>query len=612
MGQRLSDSTLVADILADGRNVVVEARTGIGKSYGLIEGLRAAGVPFVFAADTKLLAGQLAATHSLPVYWSDKPEPDDGVSFVTLYNHVDRLADSSFVLVVDEFHSLIADADWRAEVFDGMIPAFARYRQVVGLTGTFIAPIPGFRLVRMDQPAPTLLVDIDERKDAIDAIAEAVADEANHVHAVLVQDTSNIPNQLVEALNKRGVPEDAVLLLNSKTLAEPQATELMRTSTLPENVRVLVTTLRQGYSVRVAKSSPYSGGVVIHLVPTSFVQHSASEMAQMAARFRDSNAVTAVRLYQRYPLQPHSVDFPTWNEIVERQMEEVLCQQRFWYEEHFQEGTFDPAVVPVSWGQSRRRSIEMVPYGLVAGHADPDKLGLLRGDLSPNWYRINRAALENETRSIHRSVDHLDRALRRYNLRVGDHKRAPTPESKAKYGRKEAREARRQRWEALVNRLYDAPVSDFPLYDDDAEIILGLRHGFSNEKVREIALREEHASDVSLLRDRLAAHSPKSPVERQLKRSIASAFDVGSRYSSETIKKKINKVHRETGLLKTSVKSAKEALQLLRWYFDVKEKQNPDYLPGSVNTEPKRLYEIRGSALGTPETMRFWTDPRRW
>ena len=51
-GVHLGDgSTLVDDVLAFGGNVVVEARTGMGKSYAFLAALRRLGVPFVFATD---------------------------------------------------------------------------------------------------------------------------------------------------------------------------------------------------------------------------------------------------------------------------------------------------------------------------------------------------------------------------------------------------------------------------------------------------------------------------------------------------------------------------------------------------------------------------------
>lgn len=304
-GGYMSDCSVVEDALVSGENVIIEASPGMGKSFAILEALKAEGRPFIFVADSIPLAVNLGKRHSLPVFYKDsghKP-PDDPArfAFITIPHHVWKYPDSRVTVVVDEFHSIIADYGYKNREIDRMTLAFKRFKQVIGLSGTNFLDPEGFRRIKVQQLRPRPRVTVLGYRHLASAVYETVKANLDKKHFISVLDKGTTLITLRHAVSQAGIKASQVAVFNADVKDSEEVAEFLREDRWKEKKRVIFATYTQGFSI----VDPHD--YLFHIIPTHGRRHWVEHIVQVAQRHRRAEYVRGIYLYHNFPPEQEEV-----------------------------------------------------------------------------------------------------------------------------------------------------------------------------------------------------------------------------------------------------------------------------------------------------------------
>ena len=116
--------------------ISIEAPTGCGKSYYLLDYLKRNNIPFLYATDTLFLMEGLSSRHEIPYYCAADRSKEEERQLITVYQHIPKFIRKGMTLIIDEAHSLVTDYSWRRETVENTLTAMTGYDRVILLSGT--------------------------------------------------------------------------------------------------------------------------------------------------------------------------------------------------------------------------------------------------------------------------------------------------------------------------------------------------------------------------------------------------------------------------------------------------------------------------------------------
>lgn len=283
-GSFVSKTGLLPHILRLGTNALIKAPTGSGKSWETIRYLLRNRIPFVYVADTKVVADDLSSRHKIPAVYERRKAPEHGHSFITIPDHAPKYTRRDLVLIVDEWHGLALERGFRQGTMEDLANTFAGWRQVVGISATPTFTLPGFdrySLIWMPEPR-TIYLENDSSLNLRSRLSSHIANNADRKHWVTLFSKDAALSGLTNALGKAGILPGEILLLNSETRGNEQCLEMLNANEVPEGIRVVISTYRQGFSID-------EGVFDVHLMSDPG-QLSDVDIVQFLGRFRRPGA----------------------------------------------------------------------------------------------------------------------------------------------------------------------------------------------------------------------------------------------------------------------------------------------------------------------------------
>lgn len=569
-GQWITDTGVIGDALKHPDNVVIEADPGTGKSYAALEQLGAPEQPFIFVADTIASAEDLGSEHGLPVYYSGKPDPGQQ-DFITIPHHAhkDRFVDSEICLVVDEWHSLIADYGFKDAVIDKLVQSFAGYGQIIGLTGTY-HPVPhSHDHVTVTQDRDDIAVTTVSYEHLWSAIVEQVEARPDKTHFISLYDKSARLKNLRVLLETRGFDAGEILAFNADTTDAEEVQALMQQNVTKDDTEVIISTYVQGFSI---KDRDY----MVHIAPLPGAQHSALDIAQVAQRFRNTTDLP-INLYWNFP-SPETAAVADKDAYHRKQQDLATSKIREYRDElNLEEGEAPSPMVKsmISASEKDRRQDQT--------NAN-DEVNLIRSDLSINQYQIYHNVYSLIANNIYRSNDRMEYWLQRYGLTLENTEDCPIrlPEARG-----ESASPQDVDEEEFMDKVDEHLNSDYVPRTDEAgqKILFLMKYYDDREHIRSIL--KDHAQPTQTwnrLKHKIKAQAPFTDLEAKQNAAIKKAFDVGERLTSEEILHRMQGL--DTPLMDTSEYSTGEAMVRLHRYFETK------YTSTTRGGERVALYEI--------------------
>lgn len=303
--QFLSESPLWDNVLSSGKNVVIDAPPRIGKSFAAIEILKKRKLRFVFVANTIPLAEDLGSSYGLPVFHSNSGVSTEEVQVITIPHHMSKFQNKNAVLVIDEWHSLVTDYNYKRDVIDEVLESFSSFKQVIGLTGTFNALRKGFERIEVTTNRPNIEVELISVLDPYGAVLEDIHRNPGATHWVSVLDKKYYPRKLTTLLERDGFKDEQILIYNTKTKNGPRQRDLVESNRTPAKVRIIISTYRDGISL---VDGPYR----FHIVSVGKIRHSPIDIAQVCQRVRTPKMLEAAFFYANV-LEYH----PSWGQEID-------------------------------------------------------------------------------------------------------------------------------------------------------------------------------------------------------------------------------------------------------------------------------------------------------
>lgn len=271
--------------------VMIDAPTGSGKTYYVVNYLKENNIPFVFLTDTLLLMKQISETYGVNSYEASDRQHYDSEQLITVYNHIEKFWKDK-VVVVDEAHSLITDYGFKRDVIDNVLTFIGEAKQVILLSGTSLQSKDEvyklFNFVKFEYNEPTTKtlkihnISKDESKLEYAVRLAIEAKNKGNVPVISLLNTNTAMQELRDLLAVNGF--NNIGLINSITKEENELDldcsfykELVENSTISADC--IITTYVQGYNINNTNCS-------LIIIPTNN-KHSYISIVQMMARFRN-------------------------------------------------------------------------------------------------------------------------------------------------------------------------------------------------------------------------------------------------------------------------------------------------------------------------------------
>jgi len=568
--QWVSGTGVIGDALAHSGDVVIEADPGAGKSYAALDRLGAPETPFIFVADTIASAEDLGSEHGLPVYYSGQPDPGTH-DFITIPHHAhkERFVNSEVCLVVDEWHSLIADYGFKDSVIDKLVRSFEGYGQVIGLTGTYW-PVPHpHDHVQVTQDRDDIPVTVVSYEHLWSAIVEQVEARPGKTHFISLYDKSTRLKNLQALLESRGFEAGEIMAFNADTTDEKKVRALMQQNATRDDTEVIISTYVQGFSI---KDKDY----MVHIAPLPGAQHSAVDIAQVAQRFRNTTALP-INLYWNFP-SPAKTSLADRKAYQSRQQDRAAALiQKYRSELGLDEGETPSPMqeTMISTREEKRRKDDT---------NEDDKVNLIRKNLRVNKYQVYHNVYSLITDNIYKRPERMEYWLRRYGLTVGDKYDSPIklPEAESSSADVETVDSKE-----FMNKVDEHLNSDFVSRTDEAgqKILFLAKYYDDKETIR--AILEDHGQPTQTwnkLKNRIRAQAPPTELEAKKSTAIREAFEVGEKLTNDEILSRMQDV--DTPLMDTSEWSTNVAVLRFKRYFET------NYTSRKTGDGKDAIYEI--------------------
>lgn len=285
--------------------ISIEAPTGCGKSYYLLDYLKRNNIPFLYATDTLFLMEGLANRHGIPYYCAADRSKEDERQLITVYQHIPKFIRKGMTLIIDESHSLVTDYSWRRETVENTLTAMTGYDRVILLSGTpLLSNDSAYNGIEQVRAIPN---EVSKRKlwvtrfsqnleGAILQLAGMIKEEG-YIPVLSLLDKSDKLDTIIERLPNHGFNKIAVInsLTNKKTRGKDVKGEgemendievegdpgyydqLITTGKVDADI--IITTYRQGYDIK--------GDNYKLIIAPSKNRHSYTDIIQVMNRFRD-------------------------------------------------------------------------------------------------------------------------------------------------------------------------------------------------------------------------------------------------------------------------------------------------------------------------------------
>lgn len=421
-GQRLSDTGLFERIFESATNTVVASPPNTGKTFAAIrtayERYKDVGRPFIFAADTTALADDVHADHSASCsdlqldHGGARGDVDRSKPVITTYDSAVALSDGTDadLLIVDEWHSLVTEYGYRSNAIRALSSTFGSYNQVVGLTGTPAFTAKGYRKEIVVTDRPGIVVRPVTCSNILASVAREIADNSELIHYVSVFDKGYGP-RLGEALASQGFNPAFVKSFNADTKGERWVQEFLRSNRLPRDTRVVVGTFTQGFSVR-------DRGFMVHVVPNR-AKHSVLNIAQVAQRFRDNDALHRINLYHSFA-SDGAERFRPLQVYVEGLKREANRQKSVLWKAARLKGPPNPKTLQAAENQPLRDMIRLYRENHVEANLDEEKRGLLTSSLKLDQLRIRYLTYERQKKNAYLVSAAMRDQMQEYGLVLGE------------------------------------------------------------------------------------------------------------------------------------------------------------------------------------------------
>jgi hypothetical protein len=551
----ISDTNVFEDALKYSGDVVIQADPGTGKSYAALKQLGAPEHPFIFVADTIASAEDLGSEHDLPVYYKDQPAPPD-MDFITIPHHAhkDRFVDSDIHLVVDEWHSLLADYDFKETVIDNLVQSFSEFKQIIGLTGTYL-PVPHpHKHVKVSRNRDDIPVTIVSYNHLWSAIVEQVEARPDRTHFISLYDKSTRLKNLRALLEARGFEAGEIMPFNADTTDRGEVQNLMKQNMTRDDTKVIISTYVQGFSI---KDTDY----MVHIAPLPGAQHSPTDIAQVAQRFRNETDLP-INLYWNFPA-PDRISttgrrryLSRQGEIADRQIRQYRTDLNLSDEEA---PTSNQKSLISSNEKDRRKDRE----------DESDEVNLVRDDLTRNEYQIHHNVYAVVTENIYKERKHMERWLNRYELTVQAEEACPITLPEAEESSTSGTETVQK--EEFMERVEEHLERDYiPQYDEAGEKILFLLQYYNDEEDIRTILKE-HGKPTrtwNRLKRSIEAQALQTEAGEETRDRVYRIFDVGERLTNEEIQARMDNIEFEDR--DSSKLTTQEAVKYLRRYVEAK------------------------------------------
>jgi len=553
-GQWVSDTGVIGDALTHSENVVIEADPGTGKSYAALDRLGAPDHPFIFVADTIASAEDLGSEHNLPVYYSGQPDPGTQ-DFITIPHHAhkDRFVNSEICLVVDEWHSLVADYGFKDSVIDKLVRSFEGYGQVIGLTGTY-CPVPHpHDHVEVTQDRDDIPVTTVSYEHLWSAIVEQVEARPNKTHFISLYDKNARLKNLQTLLERRGFEAGEIMAFNADTTDEEEVQALMQQNVSRDDTEIIISTYVQGFSI---KDTDY----MVHIAPLPGAQHSAVDIAQVAQRFRNTTTLP-INLYWNFP-SPEKTAVTDRKAYQSEQKDHAATKIRQYRRELGLEEGETPSV-------TQRSMISAFEKAQREDRSNPkDEVNLVRRNLKINQYQVHHNVYSLITDNIYKRPEQMEYWLRRYGLTLEGKEDCPIKLPETNGGSADVETVDQ---EEFMDKVDEHLNSDYvPRTDEAGQKILFLAKYYNDEEnIR--AILEEHGQPTQTwnkLKEKIKAQAPLTELGANQSTAIREAFDVGEKLTSKEVLQRMHDV--DTPFMDTSGWATRTAMLRLHRYFDTK------------------------------------------
>ena len=288
--------------------ISIEAPTGCGKSYYLLDYLKRNNIPFLYATDTLFLMEGLANRHGIPYYCAADRSKEEERQLITVYQHIPKFIRKGMTLIIDESHSLVTDYNWRRETIENTLTAITGYDRVILLSGTpLLSNDSAYNNMEQVRAIPN---EVSRRKlwitrysqnleGAILQLAGKIKEEG-YIPVLSLLDKSDKLDTIIERLPTVGFNKIAVI--NSLTNKKTRGKEVKGEGEMENDIEVegnpdyynqlittgkvdadiIITTYRQGYDIK-----GYNYKLII---APSKNRHSYTDIIQVMNRFRDCAA----------------------------------------------------------------------------------------------------------------------------------------------------------------------------------------------------------------------------------------------------------------------------------------------------------------------------------
>lgn len=285
--------------------ISIEAPTGCGKSYYLLDYLKRNNIPFLYATDTLFLMEGLSNRHGIPYYCASDRSKEEEKQLLTVYQHIPRFIRKGMTLIIDEAHSLVTDYSWRRETVENTLTAMTGYDRIILLSGTpLLSNDSAYNGIVQIRAIPH---DVDKRKlwvtrytqnleGAILQLAGMIKEEG-YIPVLSLLDKSDKLDSIIQRLPFIGF--NKIAIINSLTNRKTKGKDINGEGKIENNIEIegnpdyynqlittgkvdadiIITTYRQGYDIK--------GDSYKLIIAPSKNRHSYTDIIQMMNRFRD-------------------------------------------------------------------------------------------------------------------------------------------------------------------------------------------------------------------------------------------------------------------------------------------------------------------------------------
>ena len=355
-------------------NLIIISPPRTGKTSQMIDYLISKKKKFIFLVPLRLQVEQLSTDHDkLGYYLPGKSKNANSVIdnepyIVTTYNSFLKINELiknkwDYYLIIDEFHKLVSDSNYRTESLINIYNKMFKYQRFIGLTGTpygcinksllkynvkllninlqnkFALVKKGYNIIKYKQTNST-----DNQINPLfyKYIKENISEGINIVFVNNMKILDLIENQLRA---EKVIVENQSRIITSDTKEDPEVLEIFKQSKVPDNYKVILATSVMSTGINL-KGSNFNNVFI-------YDESNLIEVIQFIYRFREG-INTIYDFVPNESLNQKKFDFEkefdklvdTYQDIVDK-INDVIPKENHWMHEHV-----DIITIKNIWGKT--------------------------------------------------------------------------------------------------------------------------------------------------------------------------------------------------------------------------------------------------------------------